>query len=159
ELAAALATRDRLLAEHPGLAQSALWGKSGNGCWILVRLPDYPNDAAHRALVGKALDLLAARYSDDAVKIDTATRNPSRVMCLPGTLKCKGDSIPDRPHRPATLDGGADGPGPFDLEEWVALFGEVVAAEAAAGREGGPPAGQGGGGEGGGPAAAVPHAT
>ena len=43
ELDAAVSRRDAILGDHPELAASALWGRSGNGGWILVRLPDYPN--------------------------------------------------------------------------------------------------------------------
>jgi hypothetical protein len=105
ELAAAVARRDALLAGQPELAASALWGRSGNGAWILVRLPDYPNDAVHRGLIAETVRTLAREYDDDAVVIDTATVNPSRLIGLPGTLKAKGSHRPDRPWRLATLDG------------------------------------------------------
>jgi hypothetical protein len=55
ELAAALARRDRVLKAYPELAMAALWGCSGNGGWILVRLPDYPNDRPHRDLVARVV--------------------------------------------------------------------------------------------------------
>jgi hypothetical protein len=108
ELAAALAVRDRILADNPILRRSSLWGCSGNGGFILTRLLDYPNDAEHRALVGRGLAVLAARYSDAAVKVDVKTKNPSRVMPLCGTLKCKGSNTEDRPWRLATLDGAGE---------------------------------------------------
>jgi hypothetical protein len=105
ELAAALARRDAVLADHPELAASALWGCSGNGGWVLVRLPDYPNDPPHRALVAEAVGSIAHDYSDAAVKVDTATVNPARLIGLPGTLKAKGSDRPERPWRMVTLDG------------------------------------------------------
>jgi hypothetical protein len=105
ELAAAIHRRDAILTDHPRLAASAVWGCSGNGAWILVRLPDYPNDAAHAALVARGLATFDRSYSDSAVKIDTATANPSRIMCLPGTWKTKGSNRPERPWRRVTLDG------------------------------------------------------
>ena len=105
ELAAALARRDAILGDHPELAAAALWGCSGNGAWILVRLPDYPNDPPHRELVTTAVHLLASKYSDEAVIIDTATVNPARLISLPGTLKAKGSPVPPRPWRFVTLDG------------------------------------------------------
>ena len=64
ELAAAIARRDAILADDPELAAAALWGRSGNGCWILVRLPDYPNDPPHRTSVAEAVRVIARRYSD-----------------------------------------------------------------------------------------------
>jgi hypothetical protein len=105
ELAAALARRDAILADHPELAALALWGRSGNGGWVLVRLPDYPNDPHHRGLVAEAVGTIARGYSDAAVVIDTATVNPARLIGLPGTLKAKGCHRPERPWRMVTLDG------------------------------------------------------
>ena len=92
-------------------AAAALWGRSGNGCWILVRLPDYPNDPAHRTLVAEAVKAVSRRYSDPEVVIDTATVNPARLMGLPGTIKAKGSPRPERPWRPVTLDGMGRGLG------------------------------------------------
>jgi hypothetical protein len=105
ELAKAVARREAILADNRELADVALWGCSGNGAWVLVRLPDYPNDAAHRALLAQAVHLISRRYSDAEVVIDTATVNPARLIGLPGTLKAKGSSRPERPFRRVTLDG------------------------------------------------------
>jgi hypothetical protein len=105
ELEKAVARRDAILAENPELAASAMWGRSGNGAWVLVRLPDYSNDIAHRALVAEAVHLISRRYSDPAVVIDPATVNPARLIGLPGTLKAKGSARPERPFRSVTLDG------------------------------------------------------
>lgn len=109
ELARALDRRETILARHPELAAAALWGRSGNGCWILVRLPDYPNDPAHRRLIAEATGLIAGRHSDARVVIDRATVNPARLIGLPGTIKAKGSPRPERPWRPVTLDGIGEG--------------------------------------------------
>jgi hypothetical protein len=122
ELTAALAKRDEILADHPDLAASSSWGCSGNGAWILVQLPDYPNDEARRKLIADGLESLRSRYNDEAVEIDEKPKNPSRVMCAVGTRKCKGDSIPGRPHRPVTLDSPVGDRPPFDLAEWLRRF-------------------------------------
>jgi hypothetical protein len=105
EVAAALQRRDAILNDHPQLASSAAWGCSGNGAWILIRLPDYPNDPQHTAILPKALAALDRKYSDDLVRIDTATANPSRLIGLPGTIKAKGCHRSERPWRRITLDG------------------------------------------------------
>jgi hypothetical protein len=105
ELAAAIQRRDAILGDHPELAASGAWGSSGNGAWALVRLPDYPNDPQHAALLTRALAALDQKYSDAAVRIDTATANPARLIGLPGTLKAKGCNRRDRPWRRVTLDG------------------------------------------------------
>src|SRR5215472_10179457 len=66
----ALSARDQLLRDEPDMARSAIWGCSGNGGWILVRLPDYePTEGG--LLVQRALVYLAGKYNDGAVKIDT----------------------------------------------------------------------------------------
>ncbi len=105
EVAAALKRRDAILNDHPELASRAAWGCSGNGAWILIRLPDYLNDPEHLAILPKALAVLDRNYSDDLVRIDTATANPSRLIGLPGTIKAKGCHRPERPWRRVTLDG------------------------------------------------------
>lgn len=105
ELAAAVRRRDEILAAEPELSAAALWGKSGNGAWILVRLPDYPNDAEHRRIVAEAVRSIARTYDDDQVIVDSATVNPARLIGLPGTIKTKGSSRPERPWRRVTFDG------------------------------------------------------
>lgn len=112
----------KILADHPELVPSARYGSSGNGYWLLVRLPDYPNDEEHRELISRVTDWFSERYSDDLVKIDVKTKNPGRVMPLIGTMKCKGISTVERPHRKATLESPHDHrPEPFDLKAWAAL--------------------------------------
>jgi hypothetical protein len=105
ELVSAIKRRDDILGDHPEFAASGAWGCSGNGTWILIRLADYPNDAHHAALLIDALATLDRRYSDNIVRIDTATTNPARLIGLPGTLKAKGCNRPDRPWRRVTLEG------------------------------------------------------
>jgi hypothetical protein len=46
--------------------------------------------------------MLAAlgRYcAPDDVSVDASVFNPARITKLYGTMTCKGDSTPDRPHR------------------------------------------------------------
>lgn len=121
ELAATIAVRNRILTDHPGLAGSAIWGTSGNGAWILVRLPDYSIEEG-RELAGRALGWIAATYNNDNIEIDSKTKNASRIGVLPGTAKCKGENDPHRPHRLATLDGVAAEPAHiprYDLKSWL----------------------------------------
>jgi hypothetical protein len=125
-----LAARDRLrkfLDEHPEFEPSATWGCSGNGYWMHILLPDYPNDEGHRALIARVIDKLSALYSDDLVELDPAVKNPSRIAPVVGTVKCKGISTPDRPHRMVTLESPAGKvPVPFDLVAWAALHAPEV---------------------------------
>lgn len=100
ERAEALAKRDAVLAQYPKMAESSLWGSSGNGGWILVRLDDLPNTEENRATVAKAIDYFVEHHG-----ADPKTKNPARLMPLVGSMKCKGSSVPDRPWRPVTFDG------------------------------------------------------
>jgi hypothetical protein len=121
ELAAALARRDQVLAENPDIAEASIWGCSGNGGFLLVRVPDLPNDEPRRAMVKEFINLLSLQYSDPTVKLDTATSNPSRVMALVGTKKCKGLDTPERPHRVVELHSDpAKVRQPLDLPAWLA---------------------------------------
>jgi hypothetical protein len=130
ELALALALRDNILGGEPGFRESSFWGGSGNGGYIYLRLPDLPNNHDTYNALDRLLKRLGEKYNitaDDgrAAIVDQRTKNSSRVMCLPGTLKCKGIHKAERPWRPVTIDSQADRPidwhpVPFDLFGWLA---------------------------------------
>lgn len=69
---------------------------SGNGGHLLY-LVDLPADDG--GLLKNVLQVLAAKFDDAVVEIDQSVFNPSRITKLYGTLACKGDSTPERPHR------------------------------------------------------------
>jgi putative DNA primase/helicase len=73
---------------------------SGNGFHLLYRvnLPTDDNKLIERLLVS-----LANRFDGDGVKIDRTMFNPARIVRLYGTRACKGDSVPERPHRVSSL--------------------------------------------------------
>lgn len=71
---------------------------SGNGYHLLYRV-DLPNDKPAAEQLQHCLQALALRYEDAAVSIDTGNFNAARIWKLYGTKACKGDSIPERPHR------------------------------------------------------------
>jgi P4 family phage/plasmid primase-like protien len=75
---------------------------SGNGAHLLYRC-DLPNDAAATSLVQRVLKALAARHDDGVVEVDQTTFNAARICKIPGTHACKGDSLPERPHRVSRL--------------------------------------------------------
>jgi hypothetical protein len=81
---------------------SAIEADSGNGAHLLPCI-DLPNDDASRALVQRCLEALAFYFSDHAVGLDLTTYNAGRIWKCYGTLACKGDNLPDRPHRMARL--------------------------------------------------------
>ena len=71
---------------------------SGNGGHLLYRI-DLPNDSDSLALVKAVLEVLAFKFSDGAVVVDTSVGNAARITKLYGTKTGKGDSTEDRPHR------------------------------------------------------------
>ena len=73
---------------------------SGNGSHLLYRI-DLPADDG--GLVARVLKVLAAKFSDAAVDIDTKVGNASRICKLYGTLAAKGDDTTERPHRVSTI--------------------------------------------------------
>jgi putative DNA primase/helicase len=131
EHAHALKLRDTLLTSEPQFSGSVLSGSSGNGAFILLRLPDLPRNKESSALIARALAALSARYSNDVALIDVKTKNASRVMCLPGTVKCKGCHRSERPWRCVTLDNpeASGSIVPFDLPSWAAEHAPPLAAQ------------------------------
>ena len=75
---------------------------SGNGAHLLYRI-DLPNDEESKRLIERCLKVIEARFSDDKVKIDTTVFNAGRIWKLYGTMVCKGENLPDRPHRMARI--------------------------------------------------------
>ncbi|ADN35887.1 conserved hypothetical protein [Methanolacinia petrolearia DSM 11571] len=75
---------------------------SGNGAHLLYSI-DLPNDDDATALVKDCLTTLDALFSDDSVMVDAANYNAARIWKLYGTISCKGDDTPDRPHRMAKI--------------------------------------------------------
>jgi hypothetical protein len=120
ERTAAVARRDKFLVENPEIRAASYWGTSGNGTFLLVRLPGYPNDPEHAGLVARATEIVVKRYSDDQVELDTSVKNPARIMALAGTMKCKGEDLPDRPYRMAMIEGPGGEPATLDLKAWLA---------------------------------------
>lgn len=87
---------------------------SGNGSHLLYRL-DLPNDEDVRSLVENCLKAIAVRFSDTAVIVDTGIFNASRLWKVYGTLACKGDPMPDRPHRLAHI---LEAPDKLEVVPW-----------------------------------------
>lgn len=75
---------------------------SGNGYHLLYRV-DLENSAESNALLKGCLGVLASKFDDDTVKIDTTVFNAARIVKAYGSVAAKGDSTKDRPHRIAHL--------------------------------------------------------
>jgi AAA domain len=81
---------------------SPIVAMTGNGYALLYRIA-LANDPESTGLVVGVLARLAARFDNDAVAIDTSVSNAARIGCLVGSMKVKGDSTADRPHRRSAL--------------------------------------------------------
>jgi len=77
-------------------------GDSGNGAHLLYRV-DLPNDSSATDLVKGILAGVAARCAPDDISVDQTVFNAGRITKLYGTMVCKGDNLPDRPHRRSRL--------------------------------------------------------
>jgi hypothetical protein len=75
---------------------------SGNGVALLYSI-DLPNDAPALNLVAQCLDAVAFHVGDAIIALDPSVKNAARLIRVPGTLNCKGDDTPERPHRLARL--------------------------------------------------------
>ena len=64
---------------------------SGNGFHLLYPINEGPDDGG---VVKNILNVLAQKFDDHDVKIDTAVHNPARIMRLYGTVARKGDEVP-----------------------------------------------------------------
>lgn len=71
---------------------------SGNG-YNIDYYTNFPNTKENKAIVKQFLDNLSKLFSDDKVKIDTTTYNPSRIIKLFGCVSAKGQNTPERPYR------------------------------------------------------------
>jgi hypothetical protein len=79
---------------------------SGNGYHLCYRLPDLPNDEAHRRLIQNGIRAIASRFTDAHVDIDVKVGNPARIWKCYGTVSRKGDHTETRPHRKSFLFEG-----------------------------------------------------
>lgn len=127
---------------------------SGNGGHIFYRV-DLPAGPESASLVKRVLLSLAKTFdSPGGVEVDTTVFNASRIAKVPGTMACKGDDLPDRPHRrsmvmdvppeltpvsesallaiagpsagKASQPPSGNGSGPFDVERFMAASGLTV---------------------------------
>jgi hypothetical protein len=68
-----------------------------------VRLPDYPITRERTEMKKRLLEYFADLFSTDRIEIDRKVYNPARLVAALGTLKMKGEDIPERPHRRSEL--------------------------------------------------------
>ncbi len=73
---------------------------SGNGVQIAYRI-NLPVNDGH--LVHNVLKAIGPRFNDSAVHIDTKLGPAKQLIRCVGTMNCKGENTPQRPHRPSCL--------------------------------------------------------
>lgn len=80
-----------------------IFADSGNGAHLLYRTEQLPNSPEMASLFSRALQALAMTFDDGEVVVDVTVFNAARIWKVYGTLVCKGDSLPERPHRQALI--------------------------------------------------------
>lgn len=84
---------------------------SGNGAHLVWRV-----DLAADSDLPKRMLAALAHYDDAAVTVDPTVCNAARIWKLYGTLACKGEDMPDRPHRMAAILAEPAEPVPVPVE-------------------------------------------
>jgi hypothetical protein len=74
-------------------------GDSGNGYFLLVAIEPRPVERDDRSRISNLLKLMNRKFGTGNVKIDDSVFNAARLMPAAGTMKRKGHSTPERPHR------------------------------------------------------------
>lgn len=93
---------------------------SGNGYALIVPI-DLPNTPDSLALVHGFLRHLGSHFDSEQVTIDPTVSNAARIVALIGTMKVKGDSTPERPHRRSALVWVPEAFQPITVEQLQAL--------------------------------------
>ena len=98
ELLNCISTRNKIISDF-GLTDHCLAGISGNGAFILISVPDYDLKSGI-SKVAELTQAISNEYSNENCKVDINTKNPSRLLSIPGTTKYRDIvSSPERPHR------------------------------------------------------------
>lgn len=84
---------------RPHFPAPQIVGDSGNGYHLLWKLDGLENSAETKKAVNGFLHCIKKHYETKDVLFDTSNGNASRVCKLYGTMACKGDDTPERPHR------------------------------------------------------------
>jgi hypothetical protein len=124
---AALAMRDReydYLVSMGAPPDSFIKVMTGNGGGLYQRI-DLPNDTEAKDLLKRYLEALDVLFGEGehGPHIDVGVFNAARIVKIPGTMACKGQNTPERPHRLATIDSAPAKlePTPRSVIEAVAL--------------------------------------
>ena len=85
-------------------------GPSGNGVHGFIPIETQLSVNETYDLVKEILEMMAEKYNNDQVSVDTSVGNPSRITKVAGTKAIKGDNTEEAPHRrslwlPSSVDG------------------------------------------------------
>lgn len=109
ELFECINVRDKIIKEI-GLEENCIYGSSGNGAFILISLPDMTNNDDTIIKLSKFVNYLASKYDNKNCVIDTNSKNASRMLGIPGTMKRRDSaSSTERPHRYVEIHGRGTG--------------------------------------------------
>jgi hypothetical protein len=84
-------------------ASAILTGDSGNGAYVLVRLPDYELTDERKGIKKALVNFVADKFDTGRVEIDRSVFNPARLIGALGAMKVKGENITERPHRRSSV--------------------------------------------------------
>jgi hypothetical protein len=76
---------------------------SGNGCHLYYRISPVPNSEEVKNNIERFLKVLAVKFNNGLVGVDTSVFNASRITKVIGTFARKGAESADRPYRMARL--------------------------------------------------------
>ena len=76
---------------------------SGNGYHLYFALGDIDNDDGTSNLIKSVLAVLASKFNNSNVSVDTCVHNASRITKVPGTVMRKGIESEARPYRMAEV--------------------------------------------------------
>lgn len=97
---------DKAYEIHAGLKgmglSEGLIADSGNGAHILIRI-DLPNIPEAKGIIERTQKTIAHRFNNTKGVDVQMFADSNRIFKLYGTWACKGDSIPERPHRISKL--------------------------------------------------------
>lgn len=82
-----------------------IYADSGNGAWLLYRLPDLPNTSEMLDLLKRCADAISAYFDGGGISVDKTVYNAARIVRLFGTenIKGDGDESQGRRHRPSRI--------------------------------------------------------
>jgi len=102
--------------------QSVGMRASGNGWWVDVCLDHL--DLKNTEHVRRGIAALDRMFSSPDVGVDVKTADPRRLSPLPGTIKRKGTSTAERPHRRVWFAGPTQRR-PLSAQQLIALVDEI----------------------------------